>query len=140
MAAMNRVFLVGNVTRDPEVRKVGSGTSVLDLGLAVTERYRDKSGKQAEEVCFVDVVVWGKQAEACGQYLHKGSPALIEGRLQFDQWETDKGEKRSRLRVRAERVQFLERRAEGAAAEVETAGEEPPARSSTPRRSGGQPF
>jgi single-strand DNA-binding protein len=107
MASMNYVILCGNLTRDPEVRQIPSGTSVADLGLAVNESYKNKAGELVETTCFVDVVVWGKTAENCGQYLHKGSPVLIEGRLQLDQWTTQEGDKRSKLRVRADRVQFL---------------------------------
>jgi single-strand DNA-binding protein len=107
MGAMNRVFLMGNLTRDPELRKTPSGTAVSDLGLAVNEKYRNKAGAIVESVCFADVVVWGQQAETCGQYLGKGSPVMVEGRLQLDQWKTDSGENRSRLRVRADRIQFL---------------------------------
>jgi single-strand DNA-binding protein len=109
MGNMNRVFLMGNLTRNPELRKTPAGIAVSDLGLAVNERYRNKSGEVVESVCFADVVVWGRQAETCGQYLEKGSPVFVEGRLQLDQWKTDAGEKRSRLRVRADRVQFLGR-------------------------------
>jgi single-strand DNA-binding protein len=114
MASMNKVFLVGNLTRDPEVRYIPSGRAVADLGLAVSENYRNKSGELVETTCFVDLVVWGRQAETCGEYLSKGSPVLVEGRLQLDQWENQQGEKRSKLRVRADRVQFLSspRRAE----------------------------
>ncbi|MBN1673258.1 MAG: single-stranded DNA-binding protein [Kiritimatiellae bacterium] len=107
MANLNHVVLAGNLTRDPEVRQLPSGTSVADMGLAVTERFKKQSGEMGESVCFVDVVAWGRQAETCGQYLSKGSPILVEGRLQFDQWESKQGEKRSKLRVRADRVQFL---------------------------------
>ena len=110
MASINRVFLMGNLTRDPQVRQIPSGTSVADLGLAVNETYRNKSGEQVESTCFADVVVWGRQAEACGEYLSKGSPVFIEGRLQLDQWESKDGDKRSKLRVRADRVQFLTNR------------------------------
>jgi len=109
MGAMNRVFLMGNLTRNPELRKTPTGLSVSDLGLAVSEKYRNKAGEMVESVCFADIVVWGKQAETCGQYLTKGAPVMVEGRLQLDQWQTDKGEKRSRLRVRADRIQFLNR-------------------------------
>lgn len=107
--SMNRVFLMGNLTRDPALRRTPTGASVADLGLAVSESYTNKEGERIEQPCFVDVVVWNKQAEVCGQYLQKGSGVLIEGRLHFEQWETDKGEKRSRLRVQAERIHFLSR-------------------------------
>jgi single-strand DNA-binding protein len=107
MSSMNRVFLMGNLTRDPELRQTSGGLAVTDLGLAVSERYKNKSGEEVETVCFTDVVVWGKQAESCSQYLSKGAPVVVEGRLQLDRWETDSGEKRSRMRVKADRVQFL---------------------------------
>jgi len=81
--------------------------AVADIGVASSESYRNREGEQVEKTCFVDVVTWGRQAETCSQYLSKGSPVLIEGRLQFDQWETDGGQRRSKLLVRADRVQFL---------------------------------
>lgn len=110
MASLNRVYLVGNLTRDPEVKYLPDGTPVADLRLAVSETYRSRStGEQVESTCFVDVVVWRKQAEACGQYLSKGSPILVEGKLHLDEWEAQDGGKRSKLRVRAQRVQFLSR-------------------------------
>jgi single-strand DNA-binding protein len=107
MSAMNRVFLMGNLTRDPELRQIPSGKKVCEMGLAVGERYRNAAGETVETTCFVDLVAWDKQAEACAQYLKKGRPVLVEGRLQQDRWETDKGEKRNRMRVRADRVHFL---------------------------------
>jgi len=120
MATVNRVILMGNLTRTPELRHTHSGTAVSDLGLAVNDTYRDKSGELVERTCFADIVVWGRQAEACCSYLHKGRPVVVEGRLQLDQWQTDTGEKRSRLRVCADRVIFLNgRKAEGDAAETE---------------------
>jgi len=99
---------MGNITRDPECRQTPSGTSVADLRLAVSERYKNRSGEEVESVCYVDIVVWGRQAETCEQYLSKGAPILVEGRLQLDEWEKD-GQKRSKLRVRADRVQFMGR-------------------------------
>ncbi len=107
MGAMNRVFLMGNLTRDPQLRKTPSGMAVSDIGLAVSEKFRNKAGDLVETKCFVDVVAWDRQAEVCSQYLSKGAPVIVEGRLQLDQWQTEAGEKRSRLRVRAERIQFL---------------------------------
>ena len=109
MASLNRVFLIGNLTRDPEIRHTPKGTAVGDLAMAMNMVYRGQDGTEKEEVCYVDVVVWGRQAETCKDYLSKGSPIFVEGRLQLDQWETPQGDKRSRLRVRAERVQFLGR-------------------------------
>jgi single-strand DNA-binding protein len=107
MASYNRVLLMGNLTRNPEIRYTPSGTAVADLGLAVNENFKNKAGETVEQTCFVDVVVWGRQAETASEYLQKGSPVFVEGRLQLDQWENQQGEKRSKLRVRADRVQFL---------------------------------
>ncbi len=116
MSTLNRVFLMGNLTRDPEVRYTPSGTAVGDLGLAVNETYKNKAGETVESTVFVDIEVWARQAETCAEYLYKGSPVFVEGRLKLDQWENQQGEKRSKLRVRADRVQFLgspKRTAEG---------------------------
>lgn len=107
MASLNKVLLIGNITKDPEVKYLPSGIAVGELRLAVTERFTGKDGEQKEQTCFVDVVVWARQAETCGEYLRKGSPIFVEGRLQLDQWKTKEGENRSKLRVRADRVQFL---------------------------------
>ncbi len=107
MGSFNRVLLMGNLTRNPEIRYTPSGTAVADLGLAINESFKNKAGETVEQTCFVDVVVWGRQAETASEYLHKGSPVFVEGRLQLDQWENPQGEKRSKLRVRADRVQFL---------------------------------
>lgn len=109
MASMNNVVLAGNLTRKPEVRFTDTGTACTDFGLALNENYKNKAGEVVEKVVFVDVTVWGKQAEACGEYLDKGSPVMLQGRLQLDQWENEKKEKRSKLTVRADRVQFLHR-------------------------------
>jgi len=107
MSTLNKVFLMGNLTRDPEVRYTPSGTAVGDLGVAVNETYKNKAGETVESTVFVDVEVWARQAETCAEYLYKGSPVFVEGRLKLDQWENKQGEKRSKLRVRADRVQFL---------------------------------
>jgi single-strand DNA-binding protein len=107
MASLNKVMLIGNLTRDPEVRHTPKGTAVGDLSMAINMNYRTQDGSEKEEVCYVDIVVWGRQAETCQDYLSKGRQIFVEGRLQLDQWETQQGEKRSRLRVRADRVQFL---------------------------------
>ena len=103
----NRVVLVGRLTRDPEVRKIGSGKSVVTLGLAMTEAYRNAAGEKVEKPCFVDAEVWGDMAEACGTYLKKGRPVLVDGKLQLDEWESKTGERRQKLKVRAQNVQFL---------------------------------
>ena len=107
MANLNKVFLTGNLTRAPELRYTPTGVAVANLGLAVNRRFRDKTGELKEDVCFLTVTVWDKQAEACCQYLQKGSPIFVEGVLQSRSWETNDGQKRSTIDVRAERVQFL---------------------------------
>jgi single-strand DNA-binding protein len=121
MADLNKVILAGNLTRDPEVRHTPSGMAVADLGMAINRRYKDNTGKDREEVVYVKVTVWGKQAESSGQYLSKGSPLLVEGRLKLDEWEKD-GQKQSRLGVVAERVQFLGGRGGGSSSKA-TSGE-----------------
>ena len=107
MASYNKVIIVGNLTRDPEQKFTSSGTAVADLGLAINESFKNKAGETVENTVFVDVVVWGRQAETAAEFLSKGSSVLIEGKLQLDQWENEAGEKRSKMRVRADRVQFL---------------------------------
>lgn len=107
MASLNKVLLMGNLTKDPELRYTPNGSAVADFGLAINRTYTS-NGEKKEETCFVDINVWGKQAESTSKYLQKGSPAFIEGRLQLDQWDDkETGKTRSRLRVVAERVQFL---------------------------------
>ncbi len=125
MATMNRVFLVGNLANDPSLRQTGNGTAVTELRLAVSESYTNKEGQPVETTCFADVVVWGRQAAACGEHLAKGSAVMIEGRLETDSWETGQGEKRSRLRVRADRVQFLGRPRNGQEPASATAPQRP---------------
>jgi single-strand DNA-binding protein len=109
MASLNRVLLIGNLTRPPELRYTPSGTAVADLRLAVNRSYSTQTGERREETCFLTVVVWGKQAESCGEYLDKGSQVFIEGRLQTRDWESKDGQKRSATEVVAERVQFMSR-------------------------------
>ena len=101
MASFNRVILVGNLTRDPEVKYTTGGTAVAEIGMAVSRQWFDqKSNEKKEETTFVDVTLWGRQAEVAGEYLSKGRPVLIEGRLQLDTWEDKQsGQKRSKLRV-----------------------------------------
>ena len=109
MASFNKVILMGNLTRDPDVRVTGaSGMKVARLGLAVNERRRDRNGQVQEYPVFVDVDAWDKLAELCGQYLTKGSPILVEGRLQMDTWEKD-GQRHQKLKVRAMTIKFLAR-------------------------------
>ncbi|MDD3274537.1 MAG: single-stranded DNA-binding protein [Candidatus Omnitrophica bacterium] len=107
MASYNKVLLMGNLTKDPELRYTPSGMAVVNLRLAVNRKYRSKDQELKEEVCFITAVVWNKQAETCNQYLHKGSGVFIEGRLQSRTWEDNAGAKRSVIEVRAERVQFM---------------------------------
>ena len=111
MASLNKVFLLGNLTRDPDLRGLPSGQSVCELGIAVSRRFMGSNGQEVEDTCFVDVVVWGKAANNCKQYLAKGSQVMVAGRLQLDRWEDrNGGGQRSKLRVVAEQVQFMNRR------------------------------
>jgi single-strand DNA-binding protein len=107
MASFNRVILVGNLTRDVELRYIPSGMAVCDLGLAVNDRRKNAQGEWIDDPVFVDVTLWGRTAEVASEYLSKGSPVLIEGRLKYDQWEGNDGQKRSRLRVVGEKMQML---------------------------------
>jgi single-strand DNA-binding protein len=106
MASFNKVILLGNVTRDPELRYIANGTAVTDIGLAVNDRRKTATGEWVEETTFVDVTLWGRTAEVAGEYVTKGSPLLIDGRLKLDTWEKD-GKKNSKLRVVCERMQLL---------------------------------
>jgi len=108
MASYNRVILMGNLTRDVEVRYLQSGMAVADIGLAVNDRRKNQAGEWMEETTFVDVTLWGRTAEVAGEYLSKGSPVMIEGRLKLDTWESE-GQKRSKLKVVGERMQLLGR-------------------------------
>jgi single-strand DNA-binding protein len=131
MANLNRVLLIGNLTRDPDLRYTPKGTAVTEIGLAVNRIYSGEDGERKEETTFVDVTLWARLAEIAGQYLKKGRPVFIEGRLQLDTWDDKQtGQKRSKLRVVAENIQLLGTRQEG----------EPPASAPThsaPRRSSG---
>ena len=106
MVSLNRVLLIGNLTKDPELRYTPSGTPVANLRLAVNSSFKGQDGQRKEETCFVTIVVWSKQAELCNQYLKKGRSVFIEGRLMYRSWEAD-GKTRSTMEVRADRVQFL---------------------------------
>ncbi|NLS95547.1 MAG: single-stranded DNA-binding protein [Planctomycetaceae bacterium] len=114
MASFNRVILMGNLTRDPEIRYTSGGTAVCDIGLAVNDRRKGADGQWVEETTFVDVTLWGRTAEVAGEYLAKGSPVLIEGRLKLDTWQTNDGQKRSKLHVVCERMQMVGPRGAGA--------------------------
>jgi single-strand DNA-binding protein len=105
MASFNRVILVGNLTRDPELRYIPSGTAVSDIGLAVNDRVK-RGDQWVDETTFVDITLWGRTAEIANEYLSKGSPVLIEGRLKLDRWEKE-GQKHSKLKVVCDRMQML---------------------------------
>ena len=107
MASLNKVFLIGNLTKDPELRYTPNGTAVTNLRIAVNRRFKDRSGELKEDTCFITVTAWDKQAEICNQYLQKGRPVFVEGILQSRSWETPEGQKRSTIDIRAERIQFL---------------------------------
>ena len=111
MASLNKVLLMGNLTRNPEIRYTPGGSAVCEFGMAINRRFMQANGQEKDETCFVDITVWGKQAESSSRFLQKGSSVFVEGRLVYDQWtEKETGNKRSRLRIYAERVQFLDRR------------------------------
>jgi len=114
MASLNKVMLIGNCTRDPEIRYTPKGTAVTELGLAVNRRYTADNGEKREEVTFIDVTLWGRTAEVANEYLKKGRPVYIEGRLQLDSWD-DKatGQKRSKLKIVGEEMQLLGGRESG---------------------------
>ena len=111
---MNKVIILGNITRDIELRTVGS-SCVADIGIAMNEKYKNKAGEVVEKAHFVDVVAWGRKAEVIAEYFHKGSKILVEGSLDFDQWENEAGEKRSKLRVKLFNFDFVDSKGEGTA-------------------------
>jgi len=104
--SLNKVFLMGNLTRDPELKYTPQGTAVCDFAIAINEKFKAKDGSWQEKVHFIDIQAWARQAETCGEYLKKGRPVFVEGRLQQDRWEQD-GQKRNKIRVNALRVMFL---------------------------------
>jgi single-strand DNA-binding protein len=127
MASYNRVILLGNLTRDPELRYIPSGQAVSDLGLAVNHKYKNANGEWVDEATFVDVTVWARSAEIANEYLSKGSPVLIEGRLKLDSWEKD-GQKHSKLRVVCERLTLVGSRGDGGQGGGQRAAQRPAAR------------
>lgn len=145
MAYLNKVLLIGNLTRDPELRVTPKGTPICQFGLAVNRQFKDESGATRDETTFVDIEAWGKQGELVSKYLTKGSPCFVEGRLRLDQWEDKQsGQKRSRLKVVLENVQFLGRGGSGGGGAGGAGGEEaeggsearftpPPSRASAPK-------
>lgn len=106
MASLNRVMLMGNLTRDPELRYTPNGTPVCDFGLAVNRKFTKRDGGEVDETCFVDVTMWGKRGAALSEYLGKGDPVFLEGRLTYDSWEHE-GQRRSKLKVTAESFEFI---------------------------------
>jgi single-strand DNA-binding protein len=113
MASLNKVFLMGNMTRDPELRYTPSGTPVCEFGMAINREYTRSSGERVEDVCFVDVTMWGRRGEVISEYLSKGDPIFVEGRLNFDSWEGQDGKRRSKLNVVAENFEFIGRGGSG---------------------------
>ena len=113
MASINRVVLVGNLTKDPELRHTPSGTAVCNLRLAVNTRRKDETGQWVDKPNYFDITVWGNQGERCAQYLSKGRPVAIDGRLEWSEWETPEGNKRQAVEVVADSVQFLGGRGDG---------------------------
>ncbi len=148
MAYLNKVFLIGNLTRDPELRVTPKGTAICQFGIAVNRQFKDESGATRDETTFVDIEAWGKQGELVSKYLSKGSLAMVEGRLKLDQWE-DKtsGQKRSKLKVVLDNVQFLSTRGSGgsggggggAGSSSEGIDQTTPERHSPPSRGGAKP-
>ena len=133
MANLNRVFLMGNLTRDPELRYLPSNTPVVKIGVAVNRRWRNQQGEQQEETTFVDCESFGRQAEVINQYLRKGRPIFVEGRLRLDQWQDKEGNNRSRMKVVIENFQFVDSRSgddggggQGGSSEPRGGANEPP--------------
>ncbi|MBI1851466.1 MAG: single-stranded DNA-binding protein [Planctomycetes bacterium] len=139
MANLNKVMLIGRLTRDPELRFTPGGTAAAEFGLAVNRTWTDQSGEKKENTCFVDIQAWGRQAETINQYMKKGRQIFIEGRLDYSSWDGQDGKKHSRIRVVVESFQFLDggKREDGPGGEPageESGGGEPAARSSRPQR------
>lgn len=119
MISFNKVFLVGNLTKDPELRYTPQGTAVLTLRIAVNTPFKDKNGQLQKDTCFINVIVWGQMAEVCNQYLQKGRQVFVEGRLQSRSWQNNEGQNRSVIEIRAIRVQFMPRAVKEEAREVD---------------------
>jgi single-strand DNA-binding protein len=135
MATFNRVFLIGNLTRDPELKATPRGTSICQFGLAVNRQFKDESGAMRDETTFLDLEAWGKQADIIGKYLTKGSSCMVEGRLKLDQWEDKQsGQKRSKIKIVVENVQFLggKKEKQGEQREENNEPYTPPSRNTTP--------
>jgi single-strand DNA-binding protein len=130
--SLNRVILAGNLTRDPQVRFFANERAVADFGLAVNRKYKTNDGQLKEETTFVDIEAWGRTAELVGQYLTKGRACYVEGRLKLDSWEDKEGQKRSKLKVVADNVQFLDSNRDRASAGTGEGGERAPASKGAP--------
>ena len=127
MASLNRVLLMGNMTRDPQLSYLPSQTAVAEFGLAMTRRFKKQDGSQGEETCFVDCQIFGKRAEVINKYFKKGEPIFIEGRLKLDTWQGQDGTKRSKLRVFVENFEFIGRRSGQPAESQDAHADVPPA-------------
>ena len=121
MASLNKAFFIGNLTRDVDLRYTASGSPVANFGLAVNRTYTNSDGEKVDEVCFLDIVAWNRLAEISGEYLSKGRPVFVEGRLQMDSWEDQDGKKKSKIKVVAQNIQFL---SGGAKADAEEEGDD----------------
>ena len=133
MASFNKVILMGNLTRDPELRVTNTGLSICKLSLAVNRTYTTKEGDSKDETTYVDIDAFGRQAETLSKYLQKGRPIMVEGRLKLDQWETNEGQKRSKLGVILENFQFIGGRDSASSTSATNANSEPEA----PQSNGG---
>jgi single-strand DNA-binding protein len=136
MASYNKVLLMGNLTRDPELRYTSNNQAVANFGLAVNRRFTTSNGEQREETTFVDCEAWGRQGEVISQYLSKGRPIFIEGRLRLDQWQDQQGQNRSRLKVVVEGFQFIDSRGGGGDSSDDGSGS--PRRTASPGGAGGR--
>jgi single-strand DNA-binding protein len=124
MVNLNKVFIVGNLTRDPELRYTPQGTAVVTLRVAINTPFKDKNGQLQRDTCFINVIVWGQMAEICNQYLQKGRQIFVEGRLISRSWQDSEGKSRSTIEVKAQRVQFMPRAVKEESKEIDL-GKEP---------------
>jgi single-strand DNA-binding protein len=139
MASFNRVILMGNLTRDPELRYIPNGTAVTEFGLAVNDRRKNnQTGEWIEDTQFIEITMWARQAEIAAEYLSKGSPVFIEGRLKYDSWEKE-GQKHSKLRVVGERMQFIGGRGEGGGSAKQTEQQPVESTATAPQVAAGPP-
>lgn len=132
LANLNRAFLIGRLTKDPEVRQTTNGTPVANFTIAINRRFRSPTGEIKEETTYVGIVAWQKLADLCRQYLSKGRAVLVEGKIQNRSWETEDGQKRSTLEIRADRIEFLEREFRSEPAPHPAVPGEPPAAADSP--------